>query len=125
MSRIIITEMTCRRHDVRSSIADIAVGHELREVEEAFRGGGARGRFRRNVMVMVVVIGLASHGSRGSMDHRRGLWCRQQSHSCMLPGTRDEALLYHALAGESWRERGIGGDLWALPEAGRGTAIDI
>jgi hypothetical protein len=36
---------------------------------------------------MVVVIGLASHGR--SMDHRRGLWCRQ-SHAA--PGTRDEAL---------------------------------
>jgi hypothetical protein len=37
-------------------------------------------------MVMVVVIGLASHG-RSSMDHRRGLWCRQQSHTC----SRDSA----------------------------------
>lgn len=87
-SHITIIEMICRRrrgHNVRSSIADIAVSHQLREVEKAFRSG-ARGRVGRNVMVMVVVIGLASHG-RSSMDHRRGLWCRQQSHTC----SRDSA----------------------------------
>lgn len=86
-SHITIIEMTCRRrgHNVRSSIADIAVSHQLREVEKAFRSG-ARGRVGGNVMVMVVVIGLASHG-RSSMDHRRGLWCRQQSHTC----SRDSA----------------------------------
>ena len=82
---ITVVEMACRRHDVRASVADIAVRHKLREVEKAFRSG-ARECLRGNVMVVVVVIGLASHGS--SMDHRRGLWCRQQSHTCSRDSRR-------------------------------------
>ena len=77
---ITVIKMTCSRHDIGSSITDVAVSHELRKVEKAL-GRGARGRGRRHVMVMVVVIGLASHGG-SSVDHRLGFRCRQKSHAC-------------------------------------------
>ena len=85
-SHITLVEMSCGRHDIRASAADIAVRHKLREVEKAL-GSGARGCLGGNVMVMVVVIGLASHGS-SSVDQRRGLWCRQQSHTCSRDSRR-------------------------------------